>query len=147
MRAEPLTTTRGLLARTMYDVRPQTYGSYRDLLELLKDTRGELLTINAVEFDAMLHADYAGQSLHARLVELGIDIGTDVVERTGLMALAGTFKLIDSGGVPRGKRVLCCLTSGMSAADGLARPEFTIRSLRSAVQDYARQLAPVDAHV
>jgi hypothetical protein len=140
LRAKKLTSTAGLLARTMYDVKPHTYGTYRDLLALLEIAQGELLTINHMEFDRLLAVEVAGSSMRDLLADQGIDIGREVVEKTGLMALAGTLKLIDAGGVPRGKRVLCCLTSGVSAANGRARAEFTVPSLRSALHDYSQQL-------
>lgn len=145
LRATALTSTSGLLARSMYDVKPHTYGTYRELLGLLEDTRGELLTIDHAEFDRFLTTDLGGQSVRELLAGLGIDIGEDVVEKTGLMALAGTLKLIDGGSVPRGKRILCCLTSGIPTGDGRATPEFTIRHLRSVLGDYSRQLMRVDA--
>jgi threonine synthase len=143
LRATALTSTTGLLARTMYDVKPHTYGTYRELLGLLEDTKGELLTIDHGEFERFLTTDLGGQSVRELLAGLGINIGQEVVEKTGLMALAGTLKLIDAGGVPRGKRILCCLTSGIPTGDGRARPEFTIRNLRSVLGDYRQQLRQV----
>jgi threonine synthase len=145
LRPKKLTSTAGLLSQTMYDVKPHTYGTYRDLLALLEIAKGELLTINHTEFGRLLAADFDGSSIRERLADQGIDIGQEVVEKTGLMALAGTLKLIDAGGVPRGKRILCCLTSGVSAADGRARAEFTVTSLRTALRDYTRRLEQVGA--
>jgi hypothetical protein len=55
--------------------------------------------------------------------------GGEVVEKTGLMALAGAVKEIDAGTISPGERVLCCLTSGISDADGKAVPERVIESL------------------
>jgi hypothetical protein len=145
LRATTLTSTSGLLARTMYDVKPHTYGTYRELLGLLGDTKGELLTIDHAEFDQFLTTDLGGQSVRELLAALGIDIGQSVVEKTGLMALAGTLKLIDAGGVPRGKRILCCLTSGIPTGDGRATPEFIIRNLHSVLSDYSEQVMRVNA--
>jgi hypothetical protein len=47
--------------------------------------------------------------------------------------------VIDQGGIRKGKRVLWCLTSGVSVADGRAMPEFRIPSLRSVILDYGKQ--------
>jgi threonine synthase len=140
LRPKKLTSTAGLLARAMYDVKPHTYGTYRDLLAVLADTRGELLTINHGEFDRFLRTEYADRLVRDLLRDVGIDIGDPVVEKTGLLALAGTLKLIDAGGISRGRRVLCCLTSGIPAADGRAQPEFTVRSLRSTLREYGSLL-------
>ena len=59
-------------------------------------------------------------------------------EKTGLMALAGTIKGIDNDTIPKGSRVLTCITSGMTDADGKAAPEFRIPSLASIIKDYAQ---------
>jgi hypothetical protein len=64
------------------------------------------------------------------LERFGIEITTPVVETTGLMALAGTFKEIDKGTIPRGTRILACLTSGISTSDGKSEPERRLKSKR-----------------
>jgi hypothetical protein len=70
--------------------------------------------------------------------ENGVRIGTrngEVVEKTGLIALAGTVKGIANGTIARGSKVLCCLTSGTRAGDGKARPDYVVSSLERVAQD------------
>ncbi len=60
------------------------------------------------------------------------------MEKTGLISLAGTLKEIDNGKISKGSKVLCCLTSGISEADGKSKPEFRIPSLDSMIKDYSK---------
>ncbi len=127
-----------LLTRIMYDDSPDTHKTYRDLHELLLLTRGDLLTVNGEEFDSRLDSSAAYGPILELLRSCGIAIGMrsgQAIEKTGLIALAGTLKAIDAGIIPAGSRVLCCLTSGVSGADGRARPERVIRGARD-VLDY-----------
>jgi nitroreductase len=57
-----------------------------------------------------------------------------ILEKTGLIALAGVLKAIDGGMVEAGSRVLCCLTSGVSSAGGRAQPEVTVRDEKDVVE-------------
>lgn len=117
-----------LLTRIMYDHSPETYATVGDLMQLLQATRGELLTVDEEEFSRSLISP-AGDLLEL-LAARGVAItrkGGEVLEKTGLLALAGTLKAIDAGTIEAGSRVLCCLTSGVSAADGLAQPEEVVR--------------------
>jgi hypothetical protein len=57
-----------------------------------------------------------------------------------LISLAGTLKAIDNGYLAAGSRVLCCITSGMTEADGRAEPEFVIRDPDILVMEYSRKL-------
>jgi len=127
-----------LLTRIMYDDSPDTHKTYRDLRELLLLTRGELLTVNEEEFDSCLHPSAAYGPILELLRSFGIGItlrSGQVIEKTGLIALAGTLKAIEAGIIQAGSRVLCCLTSGVSEADGRAQPELVIRAARD-VLDY-----------
>lgn len=125
-------STDNLLSRILYDVRPQTYGSHRQLNQLLSQSDGDIVTVNLPEFDASLNLEIDGASLIEWLQRAGITIPLDhdgrPVERTGLMALAGAIKAIDSGEIERGQKVLCCLTSGDTHADHEARAECFISS-------------------
>ena len=119
-----------LLTRVMYDDSPQTYKTFEDLRQLLLLTRGDLLTVNEEEFNARVHGPPADPPLLEALLARGIDItlrSGQVVEKTGLIALVGTLKAIDAGIIAKGSKVLCCLTSGVSKADGRAEPELTVR--------------------
>jgi threonine synthase len=141
LRPLKIESTSKLLTRVMYDVKPHTYGTYKDLLGVLRETRGEITTISNLEFANLLKTDFDGTGIRGLLGSHGIEIGEEVVEKTGLIALAGTLKVIDKGEIPKGKRVLCCLTSGVPTGDRLAKPEFQIRSLRSMMMDYGKQIS------
>jgi threonine synthase len=125
-------STHQLLSRVMYDVRPHSYGTVEALKAILTGTNGNLTTINGSEFGGFLRQDFAGRGVLDRLADNRVAItlaGGEVVEKTGLMALAGAVKEIDAGTISTGERVLCCLTSGISDADGKAVPERVIESL------------------
>ena len=68
-----------------------------------------------------------------------------IVEKTGLIAVAGTLKAIDSGRIPDGSRVLCNLTSARSLADGRAVPERRINSVEEALE-YSREVRERNHH-
>ena len=104
-----------LLTRVMYDETPYTYGTYNDLNNVLLTTNGELTTIDKDEFNDLLNVSVSGESILNLLKQNGVEITVienTVVEKTGLMALAGTLKEIRSGKISKGSKVLCCLTSG-----------------------------------
>ncbi len=116
----------------MYDVKPQTYGTYEDLGNILVTTGGDLTTVNHQEFNDFLEETSTDKTILDLLKDHGIEITVnsgEVVEKTGLISLAGALKEIDNGIIAKGSKVLCCLTSGISEADGKAKPEFTISSL------------------
>jgi len=125
-------STKELLTRVMYDVRPYSYGSYQDLRNLLTETDGDLTTINHGEFAEFLNRDFSGKGILDLLRDRGLDItlqNGEVVEKTGLLALAGTLLEIDRGKITKGAKVLCAMTSGISEADGKAEPEMRISTL------------------
>jgi threonine synthase len=127
-----ITSTSILLSKVMYDMQPRTYGTYEDLKNILMATGGDLTTVNHQEFTRFLEETYDGKNILDLLKEQGIDItvrGGEVIEKTGLISLAGTLKEIDRGRIAKGSKVLCCLTSGISEADGKAKPEFRISKL------------------
>jgi hypothetical protein len=115
----------------MYDAKPETYGSYEDLRNILSATGGDLTTVDHHEFNGFLEETYDNKNILDLLKDQGIEItvrGGDVIEKTGLISLAGTLKHIDRGKIAKGSKVLCCLTSGISEADGKAKPELRISS-------------------
>ena len=135
--AEPsgAAVTEELLTRVMYDVAPQTYGTYGDLMRILSSSDGAMTTITRAEFETALATPFDGRGLLDRLADSGARIGMrdeEVVERTGLIALAGALKAIDGGMVAPGSRILCCLTSGTKPGDGRAVPDCVISSLDEA---------------
>lgn len=140
LRPIKITSTAKLLTPVMYDVKPHTYGTYRDLLEVLEQTRGELATISHAEFAGFLDRHFEKAGIRELLKDHGINIG-EVREKTGLIALAGTLKAIDDGKIRKGSRVLWCLTSGVCHADGRVAPEFEVSNLKNLLRDYEKRLA------
>jgi len=125
-------STKYLLARVLYDIHPESNDTFGDLEKLLLTSGGDLTTVNHREFNGFLEKTYDGKNILDLLKERGVEITVregEVIEKTGLIALAGTLKEIDSGKIAKGNKVLCCLTSGISEADGMAIPECRISSL------------------
>lgn len=140
LRPLKIESTSRLLSPVMYDVKPHTYGTYRDLLGVLEQTHGALCTINGSEFKNLLDRDFDGKGIRELLADHGIDIGK-VAEKTGLIALAGTLKEIDAGHIRKGSRILWCLTSGISYGDGRAKSECKISSLKTTLENYGEQIS------
>ena len=137
-----LKSTSRLLTRVMYDSKPHTYRTYQDLKELLELTGGDLDTIDHREFDSLLEFRVKKKSIIDLLNENGIKVSVlngSIVEKTGLIAVAGTLKAIDAGRIASGSRVLCSLTSAFSLADGKAVPERVINSIDAALE-YSREV-------
>jgi len=134
-------STSHLLTRVMYDVKPHTYGTYKDLRKILFDSKGDLTTIGHKEFSDFLECQFDGKTVLELLQDNGIEISArngDVVEKAGLIALAGTLKGIEKGKIQEGAKVLCCLTGGMSAADGQVKPEYRINDVDRATREYSK---------
>jgi len=134
-------STRQLLTRVMYDVKPHTYGTYKDLRKLLVDIRGDLTTINHTEFSDFLERKFEEKSVLHLLRHNGVEITVrdgDVLEKAGLIALAGTLKEIENGLIKEGSRVLCCLTGGMSDANGRSEPEYRMDDVDRATKEYSK---------
>jgi len=132
-----------LLSKVMYDIAPYTYGTYEDLKGVLKTSRGDLATVGRAEFLEFLDYDFGGKSILGLLREKGVEMFEtegEVVEKTGLIALAGTFQGIRNNRIVGGSRVLCCLGSGTYEADGKAQPEYRAISLEHLVEDCRRMI-------
>ena len=115
----------------MYDSHPQTYGTFEEFRNILSAIGGDLTTVNHQEFNGFLEGTYNGKNILDLLKEQGVEItvrGGEVIEKTGLISLAGTLKEIDKGRIAKTSKVLCCLPSGISEADGKAKPELRISS-------------------
>jgi hypothetical protein len=127
-----------LLTKVMYDVAPYTYGTYEDLRAVLLATRGDLATVNHAEFFDLLDQDFDGRGILDMLDAAGFRIRQtdgEIVDKTGLIALAGTLKEIRSGRIGKGSRVLCCLTSGAARVDGKAEPAYRVSRLEDLLTD------------
>ncbi|MBU7025114.1 MAG: hypothetical protein HXS40_13210 [Theionarchaea archaeon] len=143
IQSESITSTEQLLTRIMYDVMPRSYGTLGSLNHLLTETGGDLATINHDEYRNFMAQRFDKKGILELLRERGIEITTnekEVLEKTGLLALAGTIKAIDQERIPKGKKVLCCLTSGVSQADGKAEPEYRIIHLEQDLKEYISTL-------
>jgi threonine synthase len=125
-------STDELLSQVMYDAMPHEYGTYKDLAETLNASDGDLATINNSEFGAFLERNFDGHSILGMLsnneVKITLSNG-EVVEKTGLVALAGTLKEIDNKKISKYNKVLCCLTSGVYEADKKPIPERVISTI------------------
>lgn len=132
-----------LLTKIMYDETPQTYKTFEDLQQLLQLTRGDLLTVNTEEFGSYQRPSevygHVLDLLQAQGISISLRSGR-ILEKTGLIALVGTLKAIDAGVITSGSRVLCCLTSGVSDADGNAQPEETLHRTQDILQ-YAETIS------
>jgi threonine synthase len=131
-----------LLVSVMYDVRPQTHGTYGELEQILTDTGGDMTTVGAAELDIFMQRRFDGHTalelLVANDVEMALNNG-DLVEKAGMIALAGLVKEIDRGTITAGSKVLCCLTGGASQGDGSAVPEHYIDSVEEVDQLYQQE--------
>jgi hypothetical protein len=137
-------STKKLLTKIMYDSNPRNYGTFADMKKLLLEIKGDLTTVNHGEFADFMRHEFNGKTVLDLFEEKGVYVSEhegEVIDKTGLMALAGTIKEIDSGRIAKGSRVLCCLTSGACEADGRSEPEYRIaraNHLEHAIADYSR---------
>ncbi len=133
----PATTaasTAPLLARVAFDREPHTHGTSDDLHTLLRASGGDLVTVNHSEFERALQCGIGAPDLLRGLAAHGVTIATAdgaVLEKTGLLGLAGTLKEIDSGRIVPGARVLVCLTGGTALPQRPAVPDSYIRRPRA----------------
>jgi hypothetical protein len=70
----------------------------------------------------------------AALREQGIDIAAlngEVIEKTGMITLAGVFKAIRDGQIAGGCRVLACITSGVRRSATAAVPSWQLTDIDS----------------
>ncbi len=115
IKGEQLPFDINLLLPNLYDSTPETYGTLDQLRALLKDSNGDICTIDHDEFDDFLQRDWDGKSLLRRLRDLDINITLDgqrIQEKTGLLSLMGVLKSIDAGIIHAGEHILVCLTGG-----------------------------------
>lgn len=134
-----LPSTGKLLSRVMYDSDPQTYGTRDDLMKLVDATRGRMATLDHAAFERFVNTRFGRYGVVDMLRKQGVDIPADLPEKTGLMSLAGAFAAIDKGTIQRGSTILCCLTSGMTDADGKVVPDYRISGTARQVGEYVRQ--------
>ncbi len=121
---EGVHSTAELISKVMYDSNSHTYGTFDEFHDILEDVGGDVDVIGREEFDAALAGSF-GHGVLATLSAAGVEIGMrdgEVIEKTGVMALAGAIKQIDAGRIAAGSRILVCLTGGAGVRDGMAVP-------------------------
>ena len=139
----PVRSTSQLLSRVMYDSEPHTYGTFEKLELLLRETGGDLETIDHDEFYSGLDVLFEGSSLIELLERAGIRIGLrngEVIEKAGMMALMGTLKQIGKGEIVTGSRVLVCLSGGTAQPDGKVEPDARIANASEIDKIFDRDL-------
>lgn len=118
----PVRSTRDLLARVMYDGDPGTYGTFGELREVLTGSGGSLATVDGGEFERAIGTRIEGQPVLERLaahdVRIAIRDDGGVLDKTGLLGLAGTLRAIDAGQIAAGSSALVCLTGGTARPRG-----------------------------
>lgn len=100
-----------LLIPKLFDSNPdRTFGTYRDLFSLVRESDGQFTTVDEPEFRRYITPEVIGQ-----LADHGISITLDgsgwPVHRAGLVCLAGVLKAIDNGVITHG-HALVSLTEG-----------------------------------
>jgi threonine synthase len=121
---ETVDSTTKLLTRVMNDGAPHTYGTLDELRTILTETGGDLTTVNHQDFREHLSLTPAGKGVLDHLQDKGVRIALrdgEVIEKAGVMALAGTLREIRAGRIADGSRVLVCLTGGTAEPDGRVR--------------------------
>src|SRR5262249_36202472 len=120
--------------RVMYDGAPRTYGTFHDLRTLLVSSGGDLTTLDHADFDRWLTTPVDGATALEQLTRNGLEVATrdgDIIEKAGLMGLAGALREISNGRFPAGSRLLVNITGGTGQPRGSARPEQVIGASRS----------------
>jgi threonine synthase len=132
-----------LLDPALYNTNPE--GSYPLLHRHLAEYGGELRTLRRAAYERHVPL------VRRELARAGIPLKTrqlkgreEIVEKAGLMALAGTLEAIDEGTIRKGETVVSFFTSGAGMFSGSeAAPECLIRredDLPSAVERYWREV-------
>jgi hypothetical protein len=134
-----------LLTKVMYDTQPQSYGTVESLQKLLVNYHGDLIAVNRETFNARLNQLIEGKLildwLNQNRVPITLRDG-EIIEKTGLISLVGVLKAIDEKIIAKGARVLCSLSSGVSEADGRAKPDIAIADMSILTQTYGGRNEP-----
>jgi hypothetical protein len=142
-------TAGSALSKVIYDGAPEEYGTYPDLRRLLEDTRGRLTTLHSEDFALVTSALDGGPSVLELLRDHDVDITLqdgDVLEKTGLIALAKVLHEIRAGVIEEGARVVVCVTGGTARPDGKVRPDYRIRDAGDHSEAIERALASRRIH-
>lgn len=134
VKPEEITSTKDLLIPIMYDFSPFSYQAFDAFKEII-DYHGRILTINKDEFNI-----FTQKYLNPRgivwwlLEENGTFIykeNSNIIDKAGLVGLAGVFKAVDSGVIKKGQAVLHALSSGSYRISGSVKPDFVIEDMSS----------------
>ncbi len=127
--APVVSTTGGLLARVMYDSAARSYGTFDDLRSLLLATGGDLTTLDHADFDRWLEEPIDGASPVEHLARNGLVVSRrdgEIIEKAGLMGLAGALREIASGRFASGSRLLVNITGGTAHPMGALQADRVI---------------------
>lgn len=128
-----VSSTRDLLIPIMYDSSPFSYRAFDDFKKIV-DYNGQMLTVNRTEFNEFIEKDFRGKPIFELLKEKGTFIYREngqVIDKAGLVGLAGVCKAIDLGLIKEGENVLHCLSSGTFQNKGALNPDFIINDEES----------------
>jgi threonine synthase len=132
-----------LLDPALYNTNPE--GSYPLLHQHLLRYGGELRALRREEYEKYLplvRRELANSGIHVKTRQ--VDGREQIMEKAGIMALAGTLAAIDEGTIGKGETVLSFLTGGAGEFSGReAVPECLIKQeddLTSAVERYWKKI-------
>lgn len=132
-----------LLDPALYNTNPE--GSYPLLHRHLLQYGGELRALRRKEFEKhvpLLRRELANRGIHVKTRQM--DGREEIMEKAGIMALAGTLEAIEEGVIRKGETVLSFFTGGAGDFSGReAVPECLIKpenDLTSAVERYWKQI-------
>ena len=127
-------STKDLLIPVMYDSQPFSYKAFDDFKNII-DAQGKMLTVDREEFNAFSrkYLDVKGMITEI-LEEHGTFIykeNDNIVDKAGLVGLAGVFKTIDAGVIKKGEVVLHSLSSGTFRRKCAPTPDCIIDGTKS----------------
>ena len=132
-----------LLDQALYNTNPE--GSYPLLHRHLLRYGGELRALRREEYEKhlpLVRRELANSGIHLKTRQM--DGREEIMEKAGIMALAGTLEAIDKGVIRKGETVLSFFTGGagdFSGREGV--PECLIRredDLANAVERYWKEI-------
>lgn len=139
-------TTGHLLSRVMYDSAPQSYGTFDAMKALLQLSNGRIITIDPQEYAHYARMEFAQKDIIRLLRDNTLRIhfaGTEVLEKTGLLAFFGTIKEIENGTIKPGEKVVCSITGGVKSNDRMVSSDYVIHEKEPVEQQIKKYIAQV----
>lgn len=132
-----------LLVPSLYNTDPEV--SYPMLYRQMLDYGGDLCSVNKEEYEKYLFLLVEGLAENNILLNRRYMNGKDeIVEKAGIIGLAGTLKAIDNGLIKKGEKVLSFFTGGAGNYSGVsAVPEYEIGrddDLENAIKHYLKNI-------